>query len=341
LTVTGRQKIAAKWRPEIVKIGQHMLRGKPADIRAVLESKIVQDIDGEELGKFFRFALESAKIDAHLSGTTARTIKVVSEKVDKELRDEAVKALGIERDYLPIVDNNNRQVGVISYKSFGKDVKIEAIYVRDKRKGFASEAINEVIGNKSSYAFVEPSNKSLMLMFENLGFKVQSSRKIDGVTYNVVYRSAIKDSYSKENLLKLNSYRTALALEQDASSSGAQIIALTTRNKQLAELSNVIPTTQKKRLYDEIAAAAFHDPRFKELNKKFGLTEKDLRKAAKAQNMVEELPCINTVNSGKPQAGNPEPSLRGNFKEGATTRTYHLEQMMKSVETMPSRSAVT
>ena len=32
------------------------------------------------------------------------------------------------------------------------------------------------------------------------------------------------------------------------SSSGAQIIAITTKNKQLAALSNVIPTNQKRRL---------------------------------------------------------------------------------------------
>lgn len=161
LTFTGRQKIAEKWRSEMVKLGQHMLRGKPNDIRAVLENEFLQQIDGEEQGKALRFALELAKIDNHLSG-----------------------------------------------------------------------------------------------------------------------------DYSAKSLEKLYQYKTALALEQDASSSGAQIIALTTRNKQLAELSNVIPTMQKKRLYDEIAAATFNDPRFKELNLKLGLTEKDLRKAAKAQNMV-------------------------------------------------------
>lgn len=93
-------------------------------------------------------------------------------------------------------------------------------------------------------------------------------------------------NYSLKNLEKLKDYKISLAIEQDASSSGAQIIALTTRNKQLAELSNVVPTDQKKRLYDEIAAATFNDPRFIELNKRLGLTEKDLRKAAKAQNMV-------------------------------------------------------
>lgn len=161
LTITGRQKIAQKWRSEILKIGNHMRRAKPADIRAILESDFVNRIDGEEQGKFFRFAIELAKIDEFLEG-----------------------------------------------------------------------------------------------------------------------------NYSVNSLNRLRDYKIALALEQDASSSGAQIIALTTRNKQLAELSNVVPTNQKRRLYDEIAAATYNDPRFKELNKKLGLSEKDLRKAAKAQNMV-------------------------------------------------------
>ena len=157
LTITGRQKIAAMHRPEIVRIGNLMRRGKPGDIREILESDLLQSIEGEEQGKFFRFAIETAKIDEFLGG-----------------------------------------------------------------------------------------------------------------------------DYSTKNLAKLNEYKIALALEQDASSSGAQIIALTTRNKQLAELSNVVPTNQKKRLYDEIAAATYNDPRFKVINERFGLTEKDLRKAAKA-----------------------------------------------------------
>jgi SPP1 gp7 family putative phage head morphogenesis protein len=161
LSFSGRQKISTKWRPELVKIGNHMLKSKPADIRAILESEVVSKVDGEDINKFFRFALETAKIDNFLEG-----------------------------------------------------------------------------------------------------------------------------DYSLKSLERLTSYKTALALEQDASSSGAQIIALTTKNKQLAELSNVVPTTQKKRLYDEIAAATYNDARFRELNKKLGLNEKDLRKAAKAQNMV-------------------------------------------------------
>ena len=155
LTITGRQNIAKMHRPEMVKLGNHMLRGKPNDIRAILESPLTEEIEGEDIGKFYRFAMETAKIDNFLKG-----------------------------DY--------------------------------------------------------------------------------------------------SDLSKLADYKTSLALEQDASSSGAQIIALTTRNKQLAELSNVVPTNQKRRLYDEIAYSTFNDPRFIVLNEKLGLSEKDLRKAAKA-----------------------------------------------------------
>jgi len=159
LTIRGRQKISEKWRKDLIEIGDQMRRGKPRDIRAILESPIVSRIEGEEMGKFFRFAIEYSKINEWSGGDFS-------------------------------------------------DIK------------------------------------------------------------------------------RISKYRTRLALEQDASSSGAQIIALTTKNKQLAELSNVIPTQQKNRLYDVIAAETFSDPRFKRLNEKLGLTEKDLRKAAKAQNMV-------------------------------------------------------
>jgi len=158
LTIVGRQKIAEHWRPELIKIGNAMLRKKPADIRFILEHKLVQEIEGEELAKLYRLALESAKID-----------------------------------------------------------------------------------------------------------------------------NAVQGVYTAETLSK---YRTALALEQDASSSGAQIIALTTKNKELAELSNVVPTLRKKRLYDEIAQLTYDDPRFKAINERLGLSLKDLQKGAKAGNMV-------------------------------------------------------
>ena len=68
LTITGRQKVAERWRAELIKIGNAALRGKPNDIRAILDSEFVALVDGEEQGKMFRLAIEMAKIDQHLKG---------------------------------------------------------------------------------------------------------------------------------------------------------------------------------------------------------------------------------------------------------------------------------
>jgi hypothetical protein len=66
LSVIGRQQIAQLWRKDMVALGRNMLRGKPGDIRAVLESPLMAEIDGEEQGKLMRLALEMAKIDDYL-----------------------------------------------------------------------------------------------------------------------------------------------------------------------------------------------------------------------------------------------------------------------------------
>jgi hypothetical protein len=187
LSVTGRQSIATYWRKDMVELGDLMRRGKPNDIRKVLEHPLMQQIDGEEQGKLMRLALESSRLNSFLGG-----------------------------------------------------------------------------------------------------------------------------DYSKASLAKLSDYKIALALEQDASSSGAQIIALTTKNKQLAELSNVVPTDYKKRLYDEIAASTFNDPEFRKLNERLGLTEKDLRKGAKQQNMVNLDRAMYKFREFRETLNNrvnPEPSL--------------------------------
>lgn len=99
----------------------------------------------------------------------------------------------------------------------------------------------------------------------------------------------LKGVYNAKSYATLKDYQISLALEQDASSSGAQIIALTTKNMELAKLSNVVPTMQKARLYDEIAASTFNDPEFIKLNERLHISEKDLRKAAKGQNMVDNI----------------------------------------------------
>jgi len=89
------------------------------------------------------------------------------------------------------------------------------------------------------------------------------------------------------NVKKLRTYKTQLGNENDASASGAQLIALSTRDRALAEASNVLATGRKNRLYDLVAERTMSDPRFRAINPigndiDFG----DLAKGAKGQSMV-------------------------------------------------------
>lgn len=90
------------------------------------------------------------------------------------------------------------------------------------------------------------------------------------------------------DLAKLRTYQTRLMIENDASSSGAQIIALSTGDRAIAQASNVVATTQKNRLYDLVAMDTVNDPEFIKIKalREANLTWEDLAKAAKAQNMV-------------------------------------------------------
>jgi hypothetical protein len=89
------------------------------------------------------------------------------------------------------------------------------------------------------------------------------------------------------NVKKLRTYKTQLSTENDASASGAQLISLSTRDRALAEASNVVATNRKNRLYDLVAERTLSTPEFQKINPlgsdiDFG----DLAKAAKGQSMV-------------------------------------------------------
>jgi len=97
-----------------------------------------------------------------------------------------------------------------------------------------------------------------------------------------------KAKYSTEQLRLLGQFRTKMMIENDASSSGAQVISLSTGDRASAELSNVLQTSKKQRLYDEIAKRTVDDAEFLAIPElqDLDLDWTDLMKAAKNQNMV-------------------------------------------------------
>ena len=97
-----------------------------------------------------------------------------------------------------------------------------------------------------------------------------------------------KTQWSSGDIKRLGKYKTKMMIENDASSSGAQIISLSTGDRRAADLSNVVQTTKKQRLYDEIAKRTVDDPEFLAIPElqDLDLDWTDLMKAAKNQNMV-------------------------------------------------------
>lgn len=85
-----------------------------------------------------------------------------------------------------------------------------------------------------------------------------------------------------------STYYSKLMIENDASSSGAQIIGLSTGDRSISINSNVLATDKKNRLYDLVAMDTASDPEFHAIKALSGANIQwdDLAKAAKAQNMV-------------------------------------------------------
>jgi len=102
------------------------------------------------------------------------------------------------------------------------------------------------------------------------------------------YARIHKKTGGKFDAASLSKYQTRLMIENDASSSGAQIIGLSTGDRQISMVSNVLATPQKNRLYDIIAQDTINDPDFLKIPalRDAGLTWEELAKGAKSQNMV-------------------------------------------------------
>jgi len=116
-------------------------------------------------------------------------------------------------------------------------------------------------------------------------------RGLEGPEVPKLARMALETARIERHLKSgklINSYKTNLMIENDASSSGAQIIGLSTGDRAVSQASNVLATTQKNRLYDLVAMDTVNDPEFLKIPalRDAGLTWEDLAKAAKSQNMV-------------------------------------------------------
>jgi SPP1 gp7 family putative phage head morphogenesis protein len=164
----------------------------------------------------------------------------------------------------------------------------------------------EALTNPGRFAIFDRNKKDILELGRLIQSKTQRDSRIrsalehklmvgmDPVEHPKLMRMALEYARMHDHvdgnfgdMSKLATFQTKLPVEIDASASGAQIIALSTRNKDLGYESNVVATPKKNRLYDTMAMDTVSDPRFQKISDLVNdITWEDLSKAAKAQNMV-------------------------------------------------------
>ena len=292
LTNEGRMNIFKRHEKDLLAIGGLIQAKTQRDrrIREFLEHPLVQHAEAEEIAKLARFALEYKRIHDHMGGDLSfvnqgdtvyrfRDSKGRGIYYSPRVFGKTVKAIG-EPDY-------TRQPIPIN-KAQGEDVKeLNRLF---NKEGFKFEELE--FDSKSRFGFSSPEQLYKWFTPEEVdkllaaGFTVQPIRnvKITGRTpTQVVFEYA-----EPEKLKRLASYRTSLMAEVDASASAVQMMALALGDKNAAQVSNVLPTRSKQRIYDLVAQDVVSDPRYQELMERLGtnIDWETLAKGSKSLVMV-------------------------------------------------------
>lgn len=286
LTTAGRLAIFRRHEASILRVGRMLTETTQRDrrIREFLEDPFVQSIDGEEVAKIARFALEYYRVHRHMGGD-----------LDFLNRGASVYRIQDSRGRGPFINNRAGRV-IQDFDRKKNPFPVPPAHAEriDQYKKMFPEFDFEVIDfdRKSRFAF--NSEQQLRNWFSEAdlerlkarGFSIQRIDNVDIVdstNTQVTFRFR-----SPEKLKKLSTYRTQLMGEADASASGLQVIALSTGNRGAALTSNVVPTRQKQRVYDLTAQDTVADPRFQAMLRELNieLTWEDLSRAAKYQNML-------------------------------------------------------
>jgi len=189
---------------------------------------------------------------------------------------------------------------------------LDVLTVQGRLKAF--KAVEDDLLELGSYMLDKPSQRAgqvrkFIEKTHQMGLDDEHIGKVSrlALEYTRIYRHmdgkmpTDKRQFNSADIRKLAKYKTKMMIENDASSSGAQIIALSTKDRAAANLSNVVQTDKKQRLYDEIAKRTVNDPEFLAIPElaELDLDWSDLMKAAKNQNINLNLCSLNSVNCWK------------------------------------------
>lgn len=185
-----------------------MLSAKPNDIRKVLEHPLIHRIDGEELGKFLRFALEEAKIDNYLKNKPIAV--VVKGNVDR--MSDASKKLA-NKLYLDIKSKLESQGYKVEF-----DEGLPNTLPRtdaDVWLGFSrgADRLQYAPSNVKTYKI---ESGSIGKIYSGDIEQQRNANANDPLHFTLTDKDLKEISKMRPAAPSLDNYKTALALEQDA-----------------------------------------------------------------------------------------------------------------------------
>ena len=270
LTQAGRLEIFAKHEADILSLGRLLMAKtqRQQKMRDYLSHPLILEMDAEEVPKITRLALEYARVYDHTGGN------------------------------LNLLTGYSEGSGS-TYTHMGVTRSVDSLLALAARS-----TPKQVSVNKLSWVLDHTTIDPARVAAADYTVPVVVTRMADGelVVLDGAHRlaAAMRDGKTTipmrlvdEHMLdakipSIKPYRTQLMIENDASSSGAQIIGLSTGDRDISINSNVLATSKKNRLYDLVAMDTAADPRLREIPafRHVEITWEDLQKAAKSANMV-------------------------------------------------------
>lgn len=110
--------------------------------------------------------------------------------IRKANSDPYIDGFIIDSDDCYTILVNKQPVGLIEIQQLKEYKKVSVVYISPeyKNKGLAKLAINHIIQDEPSFAFVDVKNTISNNLFKSIGYYVDGQREKNGINYNLYVR---------------------------------------------------------------------------------------------------------------------------------------------------------
>lgn len=274
LTQAGRYGIFEKHEADILSLGRLLLAKtqRQQKMRDFLRHPLVMEMDAEEVPKLTRLALEYARVYDYTGGDFRKLGGAAYREGSSSTYTHNGKTRTVDSLIAIAAESPVTPVRVADLKWV-----MEYTDVDPKRVDAADLSVPVIVTKMADGRLVAVDGA------HRLARAIREGRS------SIPMRFVKEADLDRQVVSKqVKPYKTQLMIENDASSSGAQIIGLSTGDRDISINSNVLATSKKNRLYDLVAMDTAADPRLRAIPafRHIEITWEDLQKAAKSANMV-------------------------------------------------------